>query len=253
MVSAMKPFNGRIKTIGQYQAELLAHQAAADDDDEFKKQIAKASKMSRERKSQLHLKVGNKKEAEELASQSARAEGQVQPLANYVDILWRSGKEKEAVEQFKKLRNISAHIDIERAVFQRLAPVAKKLDLPKDWRVKFQPADDIGDRPSLDTLGPFRWSPSPATQMGSDRWPGQKTHPRGLHRPAGDRYFLPRQRLRALHRATRHLSPPRPTASSRPASISSPSAPTMSMACVRQFSKTRPARRSPSRSSPTPR
>jgi peroxiredoxin len=165
MVSAMKPFNGRIKTIGQYQAELLAHQAAADEDaDEFKKQIAKAGKMSRERKSQLHLKVGNKKEAEELASQSARAEGQVQPLANYVDILWRSGREKEAVEQFKKLRNISAHIDIERAVFQRLAPVAKKLDLPKDWRVKFQPADDVGDRPSLDTLGPFRWSPSPATQ-----------------------------------------------------------------------------------------
>ena len=80
MVSAMKPFNGRIKTIAQYQAELLAHQAAADENnDEFKKQIAKASKMSRERKSQLHLKVGNKKEAEELASQSARADGQVQP------------------------------------------------------------------------------------------------------------------------------------------------------------------------------
>ena len=165
MVSAMKPFNGRIKTIGQYQAELLAHQAAADEDaDEFKKQIAKASKMSRERKSQLHLKVGNKKEAEELASQSARAEGQVQPLANYVDILWRNGKEKEAVEQFKKLRNISAHIDIERAVFQRLATVAKKLELPEDWRIEFQPAGDVGDRPSLDTLGPFRWSPTPATQ-----------------------------------------------------------------------------------------
>ena len=162
---ATKPFEGRIKTVNQYRAELLACQAALDDDaDEFKKQIAKAGKLSREHKSQLYLKVGNKEEAEKLASQSARTGGQVQPLANYVDILWRSGKEKEAVEQFKKLRNISAHIDIERAVFQRLAPVAKKLDLPKDWRVKFQPADDIGDRPSLDTLGPFRWSPSPATQ-----------------------------------------------------------------------------------------
>ena len=175
MVSAMKPFNGRIKTIAQYQAELLAHQAAADEDaDELKKQIAKASKMSRERKSQLHLKVGNKKEAEELASQSARAEGQVQPLANYVDILWRSGREKKAVEQFKKLRNISAHIDIERAVFERLAPVAKKLDLPKDWRVKFQPADDVSDRPSLDTLGPFRWSPSPAADWALTDGQGKK-------------------------------------------------------------------------------
>ena len=162
---AVKPFDGRIKTLNQYLAELLACQAVVDEDaDEFKKQIGKAGKMSREHKSQLYLKVGNKEEAEKLASQSARAEGQVQPLANYVDILWRSGKEKEAVEQFKKLRNISAHIDIERAVFQRLAPVAKKLELPEDWRIEFQSAGDVGDRPSLDTLGPFRWIPTPATQ-----------------------------------------------------------------------------------------
>ena len=162
---AVKPFDGRIKTLNQYLAELLACQAVVDEDaDEFKKQIGKAGKMSREHKSQLYLKVGNKEEAEKLASQSARTEGQVQPLANYVDILWRSGKEKEAVEQFKKLRNISAHIDIERAVFQRLAPVAKKLELPEDWRIEFQPAGDVGDRPSLDTLGPFRWIPTPATQ-----------------------------------------------------------------------------------------
>ena len=162
---AVKPFDARIKTVNQYLAELLACQAAADEDaDEFKKQIAKAGKMSRERKSQLHLQLGNKEEAEKLASQSARAEGQVQPLANYVDILWRSGREKEAVEQFKKLREISSHIDIERAVFQRLAPAAKKLGLPEDWRVEFRPAGDVGDRPSLDKLGPFRWSPTPATQ-----------------------------------------------------------------------------------------
>jgi peroxiredoxin len=162
---AVKPFDGRIKTLNQYLAELLACQAVVDEDaDEFKKQIGKAGKMLRERKSQLHLQLGNKEEAEKLASQSARAEGQVQPLANYVDILWRSGREKEAVEQFKKLREISSDIDIERAVFQRLAPAAKKLGLPEDWRLEFRPAGDGGDRPSLDTLGPFRWSPTPATQ-----------------------------------------------------------------------------------------
>jgi peroxiredoxin/tetratricopeptide (TPR) repeat protein len=172
---AVKPFDGRIKTVNQYRAELLAHQAAANEDaDEFKEQIGKASKMSREHKSQLYLKVGNKEEAEKLASQSARAEGQVQPLANYVDILWRSGKEKEAVEQFKKLREISAHIDIERAVFQRLVPVAKKLDLPEDWRIKYKPVGDVGDRPSLDTLGPFRWSPSPAADWALTDGQGNK-------------------------------------------------------------------------------
>ncbi|MDP7585791.1 MAG: peroxiredoxin family protein, partial [Verrucomicrobiota bacterium] len=172
---AVKPFDGRIKTVNQYLAELLAYQAVVDEDaDEFKKQIGKAGKMSRERKSQLHQQIGNKEEAEKLASQSARAEGQVQPLANYVDILWRSGDEKEAVEQFKKLREISAHIDIERAVFQRLAPVAKKLELPEDWRIEFQPAGDVGDRPSLDTLGPFRWSPSPAADWALTDGQGNK-------------------------------------------------------------------------------
>ncbi len=162
---AMKPFDGRIKTINQYRAEPLVCQAVANkNSDEFKKQIAKAGKMSRERKSQLQLQIGNKKEAEKLASQAARAKGQVQPLANHADILWRSGNEKEAIGQFKKLREISAHIDIGRDVFQRLTPIAKKLGLPEDWRIEFQPADDVGERPSLDTLGPFRWSPSPATQ-----------------------------------------------------------------------------------------
>ncbi|HJO10070.1 MAG TPA: redoxin domain-containing protein [Verrucomicrobiota bacterium] len=161
--NAIKPFDNRIKTINQYRFELLAYQSAANENaDEFNKQIAKASKMSRERKSQLQLQVGNNKEAIRLASQSDSAESQVQPLANYTDILWRSGKEKEAVEQFKKLRNISAHIDLERAVFKRLAPVARKLELPEDWRIEHQPADDVGNRPSLDKLGPFRWSPSPA-------------------------------------------------------------------------------------------
>ena len=160
---AMKPFDSQLKIVNQYRAELLACQAVVDGNvDAFKQEIAKAGKLSNERKSQLHLRIDDKKEAEKLAARAAQAEGQVQPLANHADILWRNGKEKEAIEQFKKLRTLSAHLDIERAVFQRLAPIAQKLSLPDDWRVAFQPADDIGDRPSLDTLGPFRWTPSPA-------------------------------------------------------------------------------------------
>ena len=165
MVDAMNKFNSRFKTVNQYKAELLAYQAIADDDkDAFKKQIGKAGRIARERKAQLHLKIGDEKEAAKLAGQSAKSTGQVQPLANYADILWQSGKEKEAIEQFKKLREISAHLDIDKAVFQRLAPIAKKLELPEDWRTELKPSDDVGERPSLDTLGPFRWVPSAATQ-----------------------------------------------------------------------------------------
>jgi len=163
--NAIKPFDGHLKTVNQYRAEILTYQAVANDDtNTFKQQIKKAEKLSRERKSQLYLKIGDKKEAEKLAAQSASSEGKVQPLANYADILWQSGKEKEAIEQFKKVRGLSAHLDTERAVFQRLTPIAQKLGLKEDWRVAFQPANDTGERPILNTLGPFRWNPSPAFQ-----------------------------------------------------------------------------------------
>ena len=165
MVDAMNKFNSRFKTVNQYKAELLVYQSISNKDEEtFNKQIGKASRISRERKSQLQLKIGNKKEAQKLASQSAKSTNEVYPLANYVDILWKSEKEKEAIEQFKLLRKISSSIDLEHAVFQRLNPIAKKLNLPEDWRIQNKISHDVGERPSLDSLGPFRWTPSPAAQ-----------------------------------------------------------------------------------------
>ncbi|MEC9330820.1 MAG: peroxiredoxin family protein [Verrucomicrobiota bacterium] len=165
MVDAMNKFNNRFKTVNQYKAELLVYQSISNKDEEtFNKQIGKASRISRERKSQLQLKIGNKKEAQKLASQSAKSTNEVYPLANYVDILWKSEKEKEAIEQFKLLRKISSSIDLEHAVFQRLNPIVKKLNLPEDWRIQNKISHDVGERPSLDSLGPFRWTPSPAAQ-----------------------------------------------------------------------------------------
>ena len=175
MVEAMNKFNNRFKTINQYKAELLVYQSISNNDkDAFNKQIGKASRINRERKAQLQLNIGNKKEAQKLASQSAKSTSEVYPLANYADILWKSGKEKEAIEQFKILRKISSNIDIEHAVFQRLNPIAKKLNLPEDWRTQNKPSNDVGERPSLDTLGPFRWTPSPATQWSLTDGQGKK-------------------------------------------------------------------------------
>jgi len=175
MVEAMNKFNNRFKNIDQYKAELLVYQSISNkDEDSFNKQIGKASRINRERKAQLQLKIGNKKEAQKLASQSAKSTSEVHPLANYTDILWKSGKEKEAIEQFKILRKISSSIDIEHAVFQRLNPIAKKLNLPEDWRIQNKTSNDVGERPSLDMLGPFRWTPSPAIQWSLTDGQGKK-------------------------------------------------------------------------------
>ena len=80
-----------------------------------------------------------------------------------VDVLWQLDKKKEAETAFKELREISGHIDdLTLPVFARLAPIAKELSFPDDWRIVKPPKSDVGKRPDLDSLGPFRWSPSPA-------------------------------------------------------------------------------------------
>ena len=97
--------------------------------------------------------------------------GQVRPLAVMTDLLWRNGDKKEAAKHFNELRSIAAVADLETPMLAKLAPVAKYADVKKqDWRIAAKPADDLGNRPPLDELGPFRWKP-----YQSPIW-GAKTH-----------------------------------------------------------------------------
>jgi peroxiredoxin len=119
--------------------------------------------LSRERLARAHLLAGDKAKAEELAKQASSAPNQVVPLAVYVEVLYGCGKTREAGEAFARLRKMSGHIDNpESPVFKRLAPVAKALGLPADWRQPAQAAADVGERPPLDSIGPFLWHPPAA-------------------------------------------------------------------------------------------
>jgi len=60
------------------------------------------------------------------------------------------------------LRRIAPEMDLDVQWFARLNPLAKATNLPSDWRQKQPAAKDMGLRPKLDDLGPFRWQPSPA-------------------------------------------------------------------------------------------
>jgi len=125
-------------------------------------------KLPRERASQLWLRIGNLEKAVEVAKSALKArEGQIAPLGNLVDVMYRAGMRDDAKEQFKKLREISGYIDSEDMstvpLFKRLSAEAVNLDLPSDWRSTPPVLKDIGPRPSLDTLGPFRWRPVAAT------------------------------------------------------------------------------------------
>jgi peroxiredoxin len=88
----------------------------------------------------------------------------VQPLAEFIELLWSAGEQKEAAERFQQLREMSGSADLELPVLARLAPIAASLNLPADWRSKPSPASDVGERPPLDRLGPYLWQPYPAPE-----------------------------------------------------------------------------------------
>jgi peroxiredoxin/tetratricopeptide (TPR) repeat protein len=124
-------------------------------------------KLPRERAAQLWLRAGDREKAVERAKSAINGRaGQVQPLGVLVEVLAGAGKKEETREQFKKLREISGSIDSTDMatvpLFRRLSVIAGDLGLPVDWRLPAPALKDIGPRPPLDSLGPFRWHPVPA-------------------------------------------------------------------------------------------
>jgi peroxiredoxin len=128
-------------------------------------QFEKAGDLPKAHLSQAHLAAGNKAKAEQLAREAVEADrDECYPLANQVDVLLRCGKTAEADEAFKRLRKLSSGIDLDVPVYARLATFAKDLGYPADWRLPRTLPADLLPRPDLDSLGPFRWRPSPAPQ-----------------------------------------------------------------------------------------
>ena len=161
---AMLPFSDRLLPIDAGLADLKGYALLAQGEGAKAHQaFDQAQNIPGDRQSRLYLLLGDADRAEEVA-RKAVAEGRnhVDVLANYIDILWRRGKSKEAQENMRRLREISAAIDLDVPVMRRLAPVAKSLHWPADWRARAVVPSDVGKRPPLKDLGPFRWQPSPA-------------------------------------------------------------------------------------------
>jgi peroxiredoxin len=121
------------------------------------------SGVSKERQAVYFLLAGDGERAERLAREAAdESINEVQPLAGFVEILEQHGKSDESAEAFAKLRDVAAHAELDLPVLARLRPIAQRLQWPADWRIRPEPSSDVGDRPDLASLGPFRWQPSPA-------------------------------------------------------------------------------------------
>ncbi len=164
-----KPSNVLLATgssIAAAIAELRTLEALKKEDkDGAAKWLAKASAVAQERLSRLHFELGDRKKALELAVKAVSSGAkQSQPLANYIDLAWRADRKDDANKRFEELRENAAEIDLQAPVFARLAPVAKARGLSNDWRPELKRPSDFGQRPSHDSLGPFRWQPPTASK-----------------------------------------------------------------------------------------
>lgn len=165
-VQARKVFEPRLKVLNQAVAEMDAARALAQQDAAgAREQLKNAKDMPKWRLAWYHHRLGDTEEAEKTISTWAKdkqQEQKVQPLAQLAWLLWQMGKRDEAITAFTSLRSISMYCDHEHPVFARLAPIAAAANQPEDWRAPVVAATDVGVRPDLATLGPFRWQPTPA-------------------------------------------------------------------------------------------
>jgi len=96
---------------------------------------------------------------EKLEKLLASRPAQVRPLAILVDQLWKADRKDDALKHFQSLRKVAGTADLGTPLLARLKPVAEKAAAPEDWRITPEPAEDIGQRPELDSLGPAVWAP----------------------------------------------------------------------------------------------
>lgn len=165
-----------IAPIEKATAELTGVQLLArGETDKAREQFDKAGDIPKLRQAKYQFLCGqHDKSVESLKAAVQSADTQVMPLAVQVDLLKRMNKLDDAKTAFAKLRDIAAHADLDSPLLARLTPFAKEQGWPDDWRNPAPPRTDVGERPTLDAIGPFRWSPSPAIDWSLPA-PGEKT------------------------------------------------------------------------------
>jgi len=161
---ALQSFAYRVSTAEAAVAEVELYRGlAAGKSEEAKALLGKARDIPSERGARILEAVGNNENAVNAAQEASDSDpAQVQPLANLTAVLWQTGHGDAAKSTFEKLRKLSASIDLDLPVIQRLIPLVNELKLPKDWRLPGSPVPLAGARPDLQSLGPIHWQPYPA-------------------------------------------------------------------------------------------
>ncbi|QDT07125.1 Putative peroxiredoxin/MT2597 [Rubripirellula lacrimiformis] len=149
-------------------ARVAAASAARRKDLDAFRRNAKIAKLDAVIEAQWLAQAGDLDEALQAARKAAKSgKGEVRPQAVLVDLAWKIGDKEQALREFEKLRSLAAVADLTTPLLAKLQPVADAAKIEGDWRIAAEPADDLGQRPPLDTLGPFRWRPYASESWGA--------------------------------------------------------------------------------------
>ncbi|MEM8666948.1 MAG: redoxin domain-containing protein [Planctomycetota bacterium] len=160
--------NSHIKSIQRAIARAETAAAVKRKDLEAYRTNAKKASLNSLMQAQWLADLGELDEAIKMAEKSVNSgANQVRPLAILVDLLWRKDRKEDALKRFETLRNVAVEADIKTPILAKLKPVADEAGIEGDWRNEVPPGDDLGDRPPLDELGPFRWQPYQSPSWGA--------------------------------------------------------------------------------------
>ncbi len=140
-----------------------------------------------------YLSAGLKAEAIELIrAEMERRPGQFLWVANYADLHFRNGDQKQALFQFgTKFRQDASLATRDLAVIKRLQPVADAMHLKGRWSMTARVAEAIPSMPPVEDLGPATWSPPPAPQWALPDHSGKRTTLESFRgRPVVVNFFL---------------------------------------------------------------
>jgi peroxiredoxin len=161
MLKAMKGFNSRLEQVNNYRDELRIWSVLmAGENDEARKLLDEAKDLPKTQRARLWHGLGDTNNVVKLAKELVKdSTNQAPDLALAAHLFWQVGEVNEATNAFEQLRAVSSQFDLDTPIFARLAPIADHLGLLAEWRVPIPDRPDIGKRPALDSLGPFRWRP----------------------------------------------------------------------------------------------
>jgi peroxiredoxin len=161
MVKAMKGFDSRLDRVDKYRRELKIWSAIAEGNtNQARTLLTDDSELPKEQRARLWHALGDNDQTVKLAKELVKGStNQAPSLALAAYLYWTASETNAAVKTFKQLRSISSRFDLDTPLFARLDPLAHHLKLPGDWRLDAPRKKNVGKRPALDSLGPFRWQP----------------------------------------------------------------------------------------------